>query len=57
MPRKPKATQVRDIRAERDVILGDQYNLADLTRVEALLEQIVALLRQPQTSGAARSSV
>jgi hypothetical protein len=34
----------------RDVIMGDQVNLADLTRVESLLEQIVARLRQPQSS-------
>ena len=38
------------VHAQRDVILGDQYNLSDLSQVEALLEQIVALLRKPETS-------
>lgn len=44
-PKQPK--QLGNIRAARDVILGDQqnYTSADLTRVEALLEQILARLR------------
>jgi formylglycine-generating enzyme required for sulfatase activity len=50
MPRKPKTTQVRNVHAARDVILGDQYNVADLKRVESLLEQMLELLRQPQAS-------
>ncbi|MCP4542443.1 MAG: SUMF1/EgtB/PvdO family nonheme iron enzyme [Chloroflexi bacterium] len=47
MTHKPKTG---DIRAARDVIMGDQINRADLTRVETLLDQIVALLRQPQAA-------
>jgi len=47
MPRKP--TQIHDINADRDVIMGDQVNYsADLSRVESLLDKIIALLRQPQ---------
>ena len=50
MSRKRK--NVRDVRADRDVIVGDQINVhsADLTRVESLLVEIVALLRQPQAT-------
>ena len=29
--------------------MGDQYNLADLSQVETLLDQIVTLLREPET--------
>ena len=44
----PKAN---DINAARDVIMGDQINtMADLSRLEMLLEQIIALLRQPGAS-------
>ncbi len=50
MPRKPKTTQVRDIHANRDVIIGNQYNLANLSHVEAGIDQIKALLRQPQST-------
>ena len=42
----PKQKSVRDINAQRDVVMGNQYNYsADLTRVESLLDQIIALLR------------
>lgn len=44
----PKQKSVRDINAQRDVVMGNQYNYsADLTRVESLLDQIIALLRDP----------
>jgi formylglycine-generating enzyme required for sulfatase activity len=42
--------KLRDVRAQRDVIMGDQVNQIDLARVEALLDQIVGLLQQPQAS-------
>jgi formylglycine-generating enzyme required for sulfatase activity len=41
---------VRDVRAQRDVSNGNQVNVANLTRVKALLDQIVGLLQQPQAS-------
>jgi hypothetical protein len=44
---------ISNIRAARDVIVGDQknyYSDADLSRVEALLAQIVALLREPHAT-------
>ncbi len=58
----PQKKSIRDIRAARDVILGDQNNLnADLTRLEAQLEQIVALLKQSgtaiQVGGDARGAI
>ncbi|MEA3350206.1 MAG: SUMF1/EgtB/PvdO family nonheme iron enzyme, partial [Chloroflexota bacterium] len=37
------------VHADRDVIMGDQYNLDDLSQVEILLTEIVALLREPET--------
>jgi formylglycine-generating enzyme required for sulfatase activity len=42
---------VKDIHAARDVVMGDQYNqaAADLSRLEARLDQIIALLRQSAT--------
>lgn len=47
---KKKPTKVKDVNAQRDVVMGNQYNYsADLTRVESLLDQIVALLRDPNT--------
>ena len=48
MPKK----QPTDLHAARDVILGNQTNYlnADLSRLEALLGQIIALLRQPGTN-------
>ncbi len=50
--RKSPSRRVRDVKASRDAIVGDQYHYstADLTRVESLLDQIVALLRQPQAT-------
>jgi formylglycine-generating enzyme required for sulfatase activity len=42
-------TTTGDINADRDVIMGDQYNLADLAQVETILGEIVALLREPGT--------
>ncbi|MEK7328247.1 MAG: hypothetical protein AAB217_23630 [Chloroflexota bacterium] len=50
MPRKSSAKQVGNVTAARDVILGDQINNADLSRVETLLAEAVALLRQPQST-------
>jgi len=48
MPKKP--TQINDINAERDVVMGNQINhFADLSHVESQLEQMIALLRQPHT--------
>ena len=48
MPKK----QPTDLHAARDVILNNQTNYlnADLSRLETLLGQIIALLRQPGTS-------
>jgi formylglycine-generating enzyme required for sulfatase activity len=47
MPKKP--TRVKDVNAQRDVVMGNQINYsADLTRVESLLDQIIALLRDPR---------
>lgn len=47
MPResKQRKTEIQTINAERDVILGDQITNIDLTRVEALLAQIVRALQ------------
>jgi formylglycine-generating enzyme required for sulfatase activity len=41
---------VGDLKARRDIILGNQYNLADLSQVEALLAQILERLRDPQVT-------
>ncbi|MBM3131291.1 MAG: hypothetical protein FJ009_22040, partial [Chloroflexi bacterium] len=63
MPRKPSLPKrLRDVAAQRDVIVGDQHNYttADLTRVETQLDQIIALLRHDATvrvERAARASV
>ncbi|MBM3131321.1 MAG: NACHT domain-containing protein, partial [Chloroflexi bacterium] len=63
MPRKPNPPKrVRDITAQRDVVMRDQHNYttADLTRVESQLDQIIALLRHDATvrvERAARASV
>jgi formylglycine-generating enzyme required for sulfatase activity len=48
----PRPTQLHDVNAQRDVILGDQHIKidADLSRVEEKLGQIVALLRDPQST-------
>ncbi len=40
---------INGVHAQRDVIMGDQHNFADLDQVEALLAQIVELLREPAT--------
>jgi formylglycine-generating enzyme required for sulfatase activity len=52
MPRQSSSStgEFGDVRAGRDVIMGDQVNQVDLRRVEALLAEIVDLLRQPQPS-------
>ncbi|MBI5305492.1 MAG: SUMF1/EgtB/PvdO family nonheme iron enzyme [Chloroflexi bacterium] len=54
MPRKPSSPkQTGNIKSDRDVILGNQinqYSSADLTRVEAQLGQIIALLRVRDTT-------
>jgi len=60
MPKKP--TRVNDVNAQRDVVMGNQYNYtADLARVESLLDQIVVLLRDPhvrvEVGGDVRDSI
>ncbi len=50
MPRKTTPKKFGDVDAARDVIMGDQINNADLSRVETLLAEAVALLRQPQST-------
>lgn len=59
---KNKSHPIHDLHAARDVIMGDQHNHnADLTRLEALLAQIIALLRQSgtaiQVGGEVRDSI
>ncbi len=46
-----------DVKAKRDVIIGDQYVTADLNRVEELLKQIVQALSEPQASVRSQGNV